>query len=116
MKKILKIHFYIGLILLFCGFCLSSLPKSFSKTKARAFDISPTEIELKEYQQFEHGIPTTAIPEFESQETHTDKSPGNTYTVVIDAGHGGPDPGSIGYKTKVYESNLNLKLSKIIRH
>jgi len=34
------------------------------------------------------------------------------YTVVIDAGHGGLDPGSIGYKTKVKESDVNLAISK----
>ena len=34
------------------------------------------------------------------------------FTVVIDAGHGGLDPGSIGYKTKVRESDVNLTISK----
>ena len=36
------------------------------------------------------------------------------YTVVIDAGHGGVDPGSIGYKTKVKESDINLAVSLIL--
>ena len=40
-----------------------------------------------------------------------DTVPSHNYTVVIDAGHGGTDPGSIGYKTKVHEADLNLKLS-----
>ncbi len=43
-----------------------------------------------------------------------DTVPSHNYTVVIDAGHGGSDPGSIGYKTKVRESDLNLKLSKML--
>lgn len=34
------------------------------------------------------------------------------FTVVIDAGHGGIDPGSIGYKTKVKESVVNLAVAK----
>lgn len=44
-----------------------------------------------------------------------DTVPSRNYTVVIDAGHGGVDPGSIGYKTKVKEADLNLKLSKILK-
>ena len=41
----------------------------------------------------------------------TDTVPSRNYTIVIDPGHGGIDPGSIGYKTKVHESDLNLKMS-----
>lgn len=48
--------------------------------------------------------------------TETDTVPSRNYTVVIDAGHGGSDPGSIGYKTKVRESDLNLKLSKMLKN
>lgn len=33
------------------------------------------------------------------------------FTVVIDPGHGGLDPGSIGYKTKAKESEINLAVS-----
>lgn len=44
-----------------------------------------------------------------------DLMPGHNYTIVIDAGHGGSDPGSIGYKTKVKESDLNLKLAKMLK-
>ncbi len=38
-------------------------------------------------------------------------SPNIGLTIVIDPGHGGIDPGSIGRKTKVTESELNLKIS-----
>ena len=38
-------------------------------------------------------------------------SPNVGLTVVIDPGHGGVDPGSVGRKTKVTESELNLKIS-----
>lgn len=34
------------------------------------------------------------------------------YIVVLDAGHGGVDPGSIGKKTKVTEAKLNLSITK----
>lgn len=44
----------------------------------------------------------------------TDTVPSRNFTIVIDPGHGGIDPGSIGYKTKVKESDLNLKLSKML--
>lgn len=43
-------------------------------------------------------------------ETNIDES--LDYCVVIDAGHGGIDPGSIGYKTKVKESEINLAVAK----
>lgn len=49
------------------------------------------------------------------EKTPTDTVPSRNYTVVIDPGHGGSDPGSIGYKTKVKESDLNLKLSKMLK-
>ncbi len=38
-------------------------------------------------------------------------SPNVGLTIVIDPGHGGVDPGSVGRKTKVTESELNLKIS-----
>ena len=43
-----------------------------------------------------------------------DTPPSVGYTIVVDPGHGGIDPGSIGYKTKVKESDLNLKLSLML--
>jgi N-acetylmuramoyl-L-alanine amidase len=50
-----------------------------------------------------------------SELTTTDTVPSRNYTVVIDPGHGGTDPGSIGYKTKVHEADLNLKLSLLLK-
>ncbi len=38
-------------------------------------------------------------------------SPSLGLTIVLDAGHGGVDPGSVGRKTKVTESELNLKIT-----
>lgn len=49
-----------------------------------------------------------------SEVKEVDTVPSHNYTVVVDAGHGGTDPGSIGYKTKVHEADLNLKLSKML--
>ena len=57
----------------------------------------------------------TFLPETDMTQTNSDTIPSRNYTVVIDAGHGGTDPGSIGYKTKVHEDELNLKMSKLLK-
>lgn len=116
MKKLTKNIVYLSLILLFCSFLCFAEPHHRPKRTVRA-DVVPSELELKEYQELEHGI-ATSIPSTTETESDifekTDTSPSKTYTVVIDAGHGGPDPGSIGYKTKTFESDLNLKISKLL--
>jgi N-acetylmuramoyl-L-alanine amidase len=38
--------------------------------------------------------------------------PSSQFVVVIDAGHGGIDPGGIGISTKVKEADVNLQISK----
>ena len=38
--------------------------------------------------------------------------PSSQFVVVIDAGHGGIDPGGLGISTKIKEADLNLKISK----
>ena len=40
--------------------------------------------------------------------------PNSTYTVVVDAGHGGIDGGCVGDTTNVYESELNLTYAKAV--
>lgn len=50
-----------------------------------------------------------------NSQTPADTVPSRNYTVVIDPGHGGSDPGSIGYKTKVFESKLNLEMSLLLK-
>ena len=52
---------------------------------------------------------------FANPTTPADTVPSRNYTVVIDPGHGGSDPGSIGYKTKIHEADLNLTLSLILK-
>ena len=52
---------------------------------------------------------------FAENTTPVDTVPSRNYTVVIDAGHGGSDPGSIGYKTKVHEADLNLKMTYMLK-
>ena len=47
--------------------------------------------------------------------TQTDTVPSRNYTVIVDPGHGGSDPGSIGYKTKIHEADLNLTLSLMLK-
>ena len=46
--------------------------------------------------------------------TATAFSPLPKKTVVIDAGHGGADPGVCGVRTGVKESDLNLKLARVL--
>lgn len=68
-----------------------------------------------DYENIEHyfneEIPTL-LEETDFKTTNSDTVPSRNYTIVIDAGHGGTDPGSIGYKTKVHEDKLNLEMSK----
>lgn len=91
-------------------------PKKLPYKQANATDVSATELELQEYQNFEHGI-YTSLPkaDFDTDSKFTDTPKNQNYTIVIDAGHGGPDPGSIGYKTKVLEADLNLKMSLLLK-
>ena len=49
------------------------------------------------------------------QETSLAEQSTIKYTVVIDAGHGGIDPGGIGIATKVKEADLNLIISKKLK-
>ncbi len=57
---------------------------------------------------------TTSTFAYETDEDPVITPPSIGYTIVVDPGHGGIDPGSIGYKTKVKESDLNLKLSQML--
>lgn len=45
----------------------------------------------------------------------TTTSPQTKYTIVIDAGHGGIDGGSVGKTTKVSESSLNLEYARCLK-
>lgn len=63
---------------------------------------------------FDEELPTF-LPESETNPTNSDTVPSRNYTVIIDPGHGGTDPGSIGYKTKVHEDKLNLKMSLMLK-
>lgn len=46
--------------------------------------------------------------------TFNDKSAKKQYTIAIDAGHGGKDPGAIGFK-KYYEKNIALAVARYLR-
>ena len=41
-------------------------------------------------------------------------APSINYTIVLDAGHGFPDPGSIGRVSKVKEAEINLKITNLL--
>lgn len=118
MKKILNFTIFFNLFCIICVFLsfVFAPPPQKIPLKQTSADITPSELEIKEYQDYEHGIFTNSTIEEELDETKPADTPKNqNYTIVIDAGHGGPDPGSIGYKTKVYEADLNLKISTLLK-
>lgn len=78
--------------------------------KNAVFAATETDYENIEH-YFNEEIPTL-LEETDFKTTNSDTVPSRNYTIVIDAGHGGTDPGSIGYKTKVHEDKLNLEMSK----
>ena len=49
------------------------------------------------------------------QNTKSVSSPQMKYTIVIDAGHGGIDGGSVGKTTKITEASLNLEYAKCLQ-
>ena len=108
MKKILFFAIFTAILsFVFYGASyLFSLPLS----KCLAHDSTDPNIE----HYFSEDIPTF-LPDDELSNTSSDTVPSRNYTVVIDPGHGGTDPGSIGYKTKVHEDRLNLKMSKLLK-
>ncbi len=97
--------FFICLIYIFAFFNLSQ------KNVSRAID-------SQHYDNIEHyfneELPTY-LPDSESKQANSDTVPSRNYTVMIDPGHGGTDPGSIGYKTKIHEDVLNLKMSLMLK-
>ena len=114
MRKFINFTIYLCFLLSFCSFLI--LPTSNHKPKRRVFaDVIPSELELKEYQDLEHGVATSTTSEIEDEFFKPTDTPGKNYTIVIDAGHGGPDPGSIGFKTKTFEADLNLKISNKLK-
>ena len=60
------------------------------------------------------GIITAAVLGRKSTRAQAAFSPLPKETVVIDAGHGGADPGVVGVKTGVKESDLNLKMALVL--
>ena len=52
---------------------------------------------------------------FASSKTEFVSTPKDNVTIVIDAGHGFPDGGSVGKFTKVVESKLNLEYAKNLK-
>ncbi len=118
MKKILNFTIFFNLFFIFCSFFVNVFapPPIKIPKQTNAKDITASELEIKEYQNFEHGVYTsTNAEEFETETKPTDTPKNQNYTIVIDAGHGGPDPGSIGYKTKVLEADINLKMSYLLK-
>ena len=108
MKKLIFYALFVALL----SFAFYSVSYLFSMPlcKTLAYENNDTNIE-----HFFNEELQTFLPETDSTVTNSDTVPSRNYTVVIDAGHGGSDPGSIGYKTKVHEDKLNLKMSKLLK-
>ena len=97
--------FFLYLISIFAFFQNSNNSISYAFDNTRSDDIEHF---------FTEDIPTF-LPDDNSHPINSDTVPSRNYTVVIDPGHGGTDPGSIGYKTKVHEDELNLKMSLMLK-
>ena len=61
---------------------------------------------------FNFVLISSIVLEFTCSAELTNTKESLDFCVVIDAGHGGLDPGSIGYKTKVRERDINLSVAK----
>ena len=61
-------------------------------------------------------LASVILMNFSSKTEYVYTIPKSKYTVVIDAGHGGIDGGSVGKNTGVFESDLNLAFSKNLAH
>ena len=107
MKKIL-IYTIFTVILSFAFFSASFL---FSIPLCKTFSIDNQMSDNIEH-FFNEELPASTE---DISQTNSDTVPSRNYTVLIDAGHGGTDPGSIGYKTKVHEDKLNLQMSKLLK-
>lgn len=101
---------YLSIFTIFFSLILSIFSIFSTEYKNAVFATTETDCENIEH-YFNEEIPTL-LEETEFKTTNSDTVPSRNYTIVIDAGHGGTDPGSIGYKTKVHEDKLNLEMSK----
>ena len=108
MKKLLL--FVVFTALLSFAFFSASFLFSIPLCKTLALDQNNLD-NIEHY--FNEDLPASMENNFKP--TNSDTVPSRNYTVLIDAGHGGTDPGSIGYKTKVHEDILNLKMSKLLK-
>ena len=108
MKKLL---FY-TLFIVVLSFVFYSFSFMFSHSLSKTFSLENPHQNIEHY--FEEDLRPT-ISDGDISQTNTDTIPSRNYTVVIDPGHGGTDPGSIGYKTKIHEDKLNLQMSLLLK-
>ena len=106
-----NIQFFIFSIFLTYLISIFALFQTHNQEPAFAFENTITD-DVEHF--FNEDIPTF-LPEDSSLPINSDTVPSRNYTVVIDPGHGGTDPGSIGYKTKIHEDELNLKMSLMLK-
>lgn len=109
MKKIM----IFGIFSLFFSIFLSYFAFSENCLSAQVFALDENHNDNIEHFFIEENV--NAETKQEIFPANSDSVPSKNFIVVIDPGHGGTDPGSIGYKTKVHEDKLNLQMSKLLK-
>ncbi|MCY4143122.1 MAG: N-acetylmuramoyl-L-alanine amidase [Gammaproteobacteria bacterium] len=73
--------------------------------------VDPTVFKLEPYGPYGHRLVIDLPSEFVLDDCSTDTEPHEDVVVVLDAGHGGEDPGAIGI-TKMFEKHVNLAIAR----
>ncbi|MCY3884781.1 MAG: N-acetylmuramoyl-L-alanine amidase [Gammaproteobacteria bacterium] len=76
--------------------------------------VEPTVFKLDPYNPFGHRLVIDLPSEVLLEDCSTDNEPHKDVVVVVDAGHGGEDPGAEAI-TGIYEKDVNLAISRVVK-
>lgn len=76
--------------------------------------VEPNVFKLDPYNPFGHRLVIDLPSEEMLEDCSTDNEPHKDVVVIVDAGHGGEDPGAIAI-TGIYEKDVNLAISRVVR-
>ncbi len=79
-----------------------------------ATSMEPTVFKLGPHAPFGHRLVIDLPNDVEIEDCSTDTEPHEDVTIVIDAGHGGEDPGAIAVN-RVYEKNITMGISNAVK-